>query len=212
LAESGVPLTAQHTLTAGDVFDVRFPFAPEFDDRVTVGEDGTIAAKLIGSVAVGGLTVPEATARLTTLYGKQLRDPELSLTVRTYAPEVFWVEGSVAHPGLIHSEVPLTLMRAVTQAGGVKPGAEIGDILVIRRDASGKVQAYRAAVTPAPDTTDAMLKSFDVVYVPQTVIGSINEFMASYVKNLPFAATYEIVPTTVPTPVLSAPQVAPRLP
>lgn len=39
-----------------------------------------------------------------------------------------------------------------------------------------------------------MLKSLDVVYVPQSPIGSIDAFLAGYVKNLPFAATYNIVP------------------
>ena len=205
MAAGGAPAVPEHTLSPGDVFEIRFAFAPELNDKVTVGRDGTVAPKLIGSVAVGGLTVPEATARLTPLYAKQIRYPELSLTVRAYAPEVFWVAGQVAHPGVIHSELPLTLERAVTQAGGVKPGAQRGDILVIRRDASGNVRAYRAALAPAPGATDPILNSFDVVYVPQTMIGSINEFMANYVKNLPFAATYEIVPTTAPVPVLLNP-------
>lgn len=197
-AAGGIPALPEHTLSPGDVFEIRFPFAPEFNDKVTVGQDGTVAPKLIGGVTVGGLTVPEATARLTPLYAKHIRSAELSLTVRAYAPEVFWVDGAVLHPGVIHSELPLTLERAVTQAGGLKPGAQAADILVIRRDANGKVRAYRAALAPAPGAADPILNSFDVVYVPQTVIGSINEFMAGYVKNLPFSATYEIVPTTLP--------------
>ena len=209
VAAGGVPLAPEHTLTAGDEFEIRFPFAPELNDRVTVGEDGTVSPKLIGGVVVGGLSVPEATARLTPLYAKQLRNPELSLTVRAYAPEVFWVEGEVAHPGVIHSDLPLTLERAVVQAGGAKIGAKTGDILIIRRDGTGNVRAYRAALAPAPEAVDPVLKSFDVVYVPQSVIGSVNEFMASYVKNLPFAATYQIVPTA---PNLVTPsQVVPRL-
>jgi len=208
----GLPLTAEHTLTAGDVFEIRFPFSPEFNDKVTVGQDGTVSPKLTGSVAVGGLTLPEATARLKTLYAKQLRDPEPSLTVRSYAPEVVWVEGQVAHPGVIRSEFPLTLERAVTQAGGLKPGAQGSEILVIRRDDAGHVRAYRAPLAPAAGAVDPLLKSFDVVYVPQSAIGSINEFMADYVKNLPFAATYQIVPTNVPTPVLTAPQILARPP
>ena len=188
------PLTPEHTLTAGDEFDIRFPFAPEFNDKVTVGEDGTVAPKLIGGVVVGGLTVPEATARLTALYAKKIRASDLSLTVRHYAPEVLWVDGEVKKPGLIRSALPLTLQRAVAEAGGAKTGAETSDILVIRRDATGSVQAYQATLAPAAGTPDPVLKSFDVVYVPRSVIGSVNEFMATYVKSLPFAATYNIVP------------------
>lgn len=194
VAPSGAPLAPEHTLTAGDVFEIRFPFAPEFNDRVTVGQDGTVAPKLIGGVVVGGLTVPEATARLNALYAKQVRYPDLSLTVRAYAPEVFWVEGEVVKPGLIRSALPLTLERAIAEAGGARTGAQTGDILVIRRDQTGAIQAYQEALAPLPGSSDPILKSFDVVYVPQSVIGSVNEFLASYVKNLPFAATSNIIP------------------
>ena len=204
------PLSPEHTLTANDVFEIRFPFAPEFNDRVTVGQDGSVAPKLIGRVVVGGLTVPEATTRLATLYAKHIRYSELSLTVRFYAPEVFWVDGEVAKPGLIRSTLPLTLERAVAEAGGAKTGAATGDVLVIRRDESGAVRAYQGTLAPLTGGDDPVLKSFDVVYVPQSPIGSINEFMATYVKNLPFAATYYIVPVTAPLQLLTPKVVAPR--
>jgi len=194
VAPSGAPLSPEHTLTAGDVFEIRFSFSPESNDKITVGEDGTVAPKLIGSVVVGGLTVPEATQRLSALYAKKIRDPALSLTVRSYAPEVLWVEGAVAKPGLIRSDLPLTLERAVTEAGGPKPGAQIGDVLVIRRDETGNIHGYQEALTPAPESADAVLKSYDVVYVPLSPIGSVNDFLAGYVKNLPFTATYYGVP------------------
>ena len=206
----GPPLVPEHTLTAGDEFEIRFPFSPEFNDRVSVGGDGTVSPKTIGNVVVGGLTVPEATARLTALYAKQLRYPDLSLTVRAYAPEVFWVEGEVVHPGLVHSALPLTLERAIAEAGGATIGAKTGDILVIRRDAAGGLHAYQTALAPLPGATDPILKSFDIVYVPQTVIGSVGEFLNLYAKNLPFSANYQITPTppaarTVVPPTRAAP-------
>jgi protein involved in polysaccharide export with SLBB domain len=188
------PIVPEHTLTAGDEFEIRFPFAPEFNDKVTVGQDGTVAPRLIGSVVVGGLTVPEARAKLNALYAKQIRSPDLSLTVRQYAPEVFYIDGEVRKPGLIRSALPLTLERAIAQAGGTKPGAQTADVLVIRRDADGNVQAYKTPLAPAEGTADPILKSFDVVYVPRSAIGSINEFMASYVRTLPFSTTLNVVP------------------
>jgi protein involved in polysaccharide export with SLBB domain len=122
---------------------------------------------------------------------------------------VFWVEGEVKNPGLVRSELPLTLERALAEAGGVKTGAQTADILVIRRDQTGNVQAYQAALAPAPGSADPVLNSFDVVYVPQSPIGSVNEFLAGYVKNLPFAATYNITPTE-PSVNALAPRIAPH--
>jgi protein involved in polysaccharide export with SLBB domain len=190
------------------VFEIRFAFSPEFNDRVTVGEDGTVSPKFVGSVVVGGLSVPEASARLKPLYAKRLKDAEMSLTVRLYAPEVFWVDGDVVRPGLIRSALPLTLERAVAEAGGAKPGAATGDVLVIRRDETGAVRAYQAALAPLPGSSDPLLKSFDVIYVPKTVIGSVNDFLATYGKGLPFSTNLQINPA--PTTTITPQQIAPR--
>jgi protein involved in polysaccharide export with SLBB domain len=208
LPAADLPLTPEHTLTAGDEFEIRFSFAPEFNDRVTVGQDGTVAPKLLGSVVVGGLTVPEATVRLKALYAKQLRERDMSLTVRAYAPEVYYVDGAVRRPGLIRNDLPLTAARAVAQAGGAKTGAKTGDILVIRRDPEGHVRAYQTGLDPPPSAADPFLKSFDVVYVPLSAIGSVNEFLAGYARNLPFTAILNVNPTPATNVVL--PTVAPH--
>lgn len=198
----------EHTLSPGDVFEIRFPFSPDLNDRVTVGEDGTVSPKFVGSVIVGGLTVPEATARLKPLYAKRFKDAELSLTVRLYTSEVFWVDGDVVHPGIIRSTVPLTLERAVARAGGAKPGAATDDVLVIRRDENGAVRAYQATLAPPPGSSDPLLKSFDVVYVPKTAIGSVNDFLATYGKGLPFSTSLQVNPA--PTTAVTPQQITPR--
>jgi protein involved in polysaccharide export with SLBB domain len=218
----GVPLTAEHTMSAGDQFEIRFPFAPEENDRLTVGMDGTVAPKLIGTVTVGGLTVAETTARLKQRYAGKLKSPELSVVMRRYAPEMVYVDGWVGRPGLIRSDIPLTLSRALAQAGGVKTGAKTGDILIMRQGAAGGVQTHSAA-TPvggyswggghgAGGTEDPLLKSFDVVYVPQTAITAISEFAKQYYTNLPFSASFQINPTAATSVVTPVQALAPQQP
>lgn len=211
LPGGGVPLAPAHTLSAGDQFEIRLPFAADYNDRVTVGMDGSVAPKGIGSVEVGGLTVPEATARLTERYAKVLKAPQLSLTMRRYAAEVIYVDGWVRHPGLIRSDLPLTVARAVTEAGGVKIGAKTGDVLVMRHDADGTVHTFSVALGnyAGAGTQDPLLKSFDVVFVPQTPIAAVAEFAKQYYTNVPFSASFHIPPTTAPSVVLPPQRVAP---
>ena len=213
----GVPLTPEHTLSAGDQFEIRFPFSPDENDRLTVGMDGTVAPKLIGTVTVGGLTVAEATARLRERYAGKLKSPELSIVMRRYLPELVYVDGWVGRPGLIRSDIPLTLTRALARAGGVKTGAKTGDILIMRHDANGGVQTYSAA-TPvggygAAGPDDPLLKSFDVVYVPQTPIAAVADFAKQYYANLPFSATFTMGPGAATPSVVTPPQqLAPQPP
>ena len=205
----GVPLTPEHTLSAGDQFEIRFPFSPDQNDQATVGMDGTVAPKLVGTVTVGGLTVAEATARLRERYAGKLKSPELSIVMRRYSPELVYVDGWVGRPGLIRSDIPLTLSRALARAGGVKTGAKTGDILIMRHDANGGVRTYSAA-TPVggyggggPD--DPLLKSFDVVYVPQTPIAAVADFAKQYYTNLPFSANFSVTPSGA-SPLTTPPQ------
>jgi polysaccharide biosynthesis/export protein len=204
----GVPLTAEHTLSPNDVIEIRFPYSPDLgDDRVTIGADGYASPKLVGPVLLGGLTVPEATARLKQRYAAKIRDPEVSVTVRNYAPEAVYVDGWVAHPGLIRSELPLTVARAVARAGGTKTGAQTGEVLLIRRDATGKLSSYKVALGGYGGAAgdDPLLKSFDIVYVPKTAIAAVSDFLAQYTKNLPFTANLPLgAPSTVTTQTLPA--------
>jgi polysaccharide export outer membrane protein len=191
----GVPLSSEHVLAPGDEFELRFPFYPDLNDRVLVGPDGRLSLQLINSVTVGGLTVSEATRLLNDRYAKVLRDPQLNITMRLYAPEQIFVDGWVVNPGLVRSDVPLTVSRAIAQAGGVKSGAHTGAVLVLRRTPDGIVHYYQVALgnyAGAGGGEDPMLSSYDVVYVPQGPLGSIGDFLANYLKNVPFFVNYTI--------------------
>jgi protein involved in polysaccharide export with SLBB domain len=192
----GVPLTNEHVLTPGDEFELRFPFYPDLNDRVVVGPDGRLSLLLIDTVAVGGLTVSEATKLLNQRYAKVIRDPQASITLRAYAPQEIFVDGWVANPGLVRSDVPLTVSRAIAQAGGTKTGAHTDSILVLRRTPDGMVHYYEVALGnyagAGPAAEDPLLSTYDVVYVPQNLLGSLNDFLVNYVKNVPFYVSYTI--------------------
>jgi protein involved in polysaccharide export with SLBB domain len=191
----GVPLTSEHVLAPGDEFEIRFPFYPDMNDRVLVGPDGRLSLQLINTVEVGGLTVAEATKLLNQRYAQVLRDPQLNITMRTYAPEEIFVDGWVANPGIVRSDVPLTVSRAIAQAGGAKSGAHSGAVLVLRRTPDGVVHYYQVALgnyAGAGSGEDPMLSTYDVVYVPAGVLGSISDFLANYLRNVPFYVNYTI--------------------
>ena len=190
----GVPLTSEHVLDPGDEFEIRFPFYADLNDRILVGPDGRASLQLINTVPLGGLTVADATRLLNERYAKVIRDPQASVTMRTYAPEEIFVDGWVANPGLVRSDVPLTVSRAIAQAGGAKSGAHTDNVLVLRRTQDGVVHYFQVALGnyAGAGSEDPLLNTYDVVYVPQGVLGSINDFLANYLKNVPFYVNYAI--------------------
>jgi protein involved in polysaccharide export with SLBB domain len=192
----GVPVTDEHMLAPGDEIEIRFPFYPDLNDRVVIGPDGRLSLQLVNSVAVGGVTVSGAGKLLNERYAAVIKNPELTVTVRTYAPQAVFVDGWVNNPGVVRSDVPLTVSRAIAQAGGARSGAHTEGILLLRRSSDGKVFYYQVALgnyAGAGETAqDPLLKSYDVVYVPQTIFASLSDFLANYVKNIPFYVNYTV--------------------
>ena len=190
----GVPATEEHALSPNDEIEVRFPFYPDLNDRVLVGPDGRLSLQLVNTVPVGGLTVADATKLLNDRYAQVIKDPHLTVTLRTYAPQQIFVDGWVNNPGLVRSDVPLTVSRALAQAGGVKSGAHTDNILILRRSSDGKLFYYQVELGnyAGAGSQDPLLKSYDVVYVPQTVFASLQDFLVNYVKNVPFYFQYTI--------------------
>jgi protein involved in polysaccharide export with SLBB domain len=190
----GVPVTAEHVLAPNDELEVRFPFYADLNDRVLVGPDGRVSMQLINTVAVGGLTIMEATKAINDRYAAVIKEPQATITLRTYAPQQVFVDGWVNNPGLVRSDVPLTVSRAVAQAGGTKTGAQTDKILVLRRASDGKLFYYEVALGnyAGAAAEDPLLKSYDVVYVPQTVFASVQDFLANYVRNVPVYFQYQL--------------------
>jgi len=67
---------------------------------------------------------------------------------------------------------------------------------VLRRTPDGVVQYYQVGLGhyggAGAGAEDPLLNTYDVVYVPQGVLGSISDFLANYLKNVPFYVTYSI--------------------
>ena len=67
---------------------------------------------------------------------------------------------------------------------------------MLRRGPDGKQRYYQVGLGnyagAGEGAQDPMLKSYDVVYVPQTTLGSLSDFLATYVKNIPFYFSYTV--------------------
>ncbi|MEJ0048619.1 MAG: polysaccharide biosynthesis/export family protein [Rhodospirillales bacterium] len=110
-----------YRVQVGDELAVRLFLTPELNEDVTVRPDGRISTQLAEAVPAEGRT-PEAIAvALRTGYASELRDPRITVEVKSYAPVRVYVAGEVFTPGEITTAgPPPTLLAAVARAGGVR--------------------------------------------------------------------------------------------
>ena len=131
-------LSADAPVGPRDVLDVRVIEDGNINEpRVTVNENGEIALKVIGKVAVAGLTSTQIEAKLKALLESNiLNRATVSVQVVEFASKPISVVGAVVRPGRIGATGNTTLIQAITQAGGLASGHG-KDLYVLRTGSNG---------------------------------------------------------------------------
>jgi polysaccharide export outer membrane protein len=159
-------------LGPGDTIAVQVYGQPDMSSTIYVGDDGTIAVPLAGSVPVAGLSPAQAGARIESALknGKILVDPHVTVTVTQTRSQRVSVLGQVGTPGRYAIESNTTIFDLLAQAGGIN--AQGSDtIYVIRQDADGKESRYPVDLKGLTNGSGALpsvtLKGGDSVFVPK---------------------------------------------
>ncbi len=103
-----------------------------FDDEslsmeVVVRYDGYVSLQLVPDLKVQGFTREEAESLLASEYSSFYSVPRLSLAIAETSSKAFTVLGEVARPGEFQYNRPLTLIEAITSAGGIRVNQQGGD-------------------------------------------------------------------------------------
>lgn len=166
-----------YRLQVGDEVQISMLLNPELDEAVTVRPDGMVSTTVAQDVPAYGKTAGELQENLTNAYKKYLNDPQLTVVVKKFTPSRIYVLGEVTSPGEMVSIGPnMTLLQALSRAGGLKNSGDEKNILIFRRGASEKPEVYRADYNSATKGNmpgqDIRLAAYDVVFVPRTGIAN----------------------------------------
>ena len=128
-----------YLLGVGDQVRVVTYGEEQLSDDYRVGDRGTIAVPLLGTVRAAGLSADGLAASLATLLRdrKILRAPSVSVEITAYRP--VFVLGEVARPGPYPFQPGMTMLIAITIAGGFTYRAVQDHAVVIRRDGTREV-------------------------------------------------------------------------
>jgi polysaccharide biosynthesis/export protein len=179
----------EYVIAPGDVLDIKFTYNPEFNElALPVRPDGRISLQLAPDVKVAGLTPSQVRDLLSKNYGAELKRPESAVIVRSFGSRKVFVDGEVAGPRFVDLIMPTTLMRAITQAGGMRETARLSNVIVIRPDFEGKPVGTMVDLRKVIDGTDfsqdIYLMPFDIVYVPKSNIARVDKFVSEYITQL----------------------------
>lgn len=121
-----------YRIGAEDVILIRVWREPDLSGLVAVRPDGKINLLLIGEIDAAETTPIELEARIAKAYEKVLKNPIVSLQVQKVESKRFLLSGEVNKAGAFPLVRPMTVLEALTIAGGIREFGNGKKIIIMR--------------------------------------------------------------------------------
>jgi polysaccharide export outer membrane protein len=180
-------LVPEYRLVPGDQLILNFgpsvaPGGGFLERPVIVRPDGRISIFPAGDVVAAGHTPRELEATLVDLLSASVKQPRVTVEVTKIAGNQVHVLGQVERPGSYPAEPFVTVVQAITAAGGFSDDAARNSVLVFHRIGSREVSVavlhLDKMIKHGSLQADLPLSRFDVVYVPRNMAGNFSVFSA----------------------------------
>lgn len=133
--DAAVPTTlpADYKIAPMDTVTVKIYRMDDLTGDYLVDLMGNISMPLIGEVTAAGETPQQLAANLARKYGaKYLRNPDVSVEIKSSAGRIVTVDGAVNKSGAYPVIGPMTLIQAVALAGGTSDDANAHRVAIFR--------------------------------------------------------------------------------
>ncbi len=168
--KNGGQITTAATLGPDDVFEIRVYKEPDLSGIYRVDTDGFIVFPMLGKVKVEGMTPNKVSEYLEKHLANYLVNPYVSVYIKEFNSKKIFVFGQVGKPGTFRYEDNMTIIQAVTLAGGLTPRSASNRTIVTRIIEGKEYQV----VVPVKDIGEGKKKNFllipgDIVFVPDAL-------------------------------------------
>jgi len=169
--KGAVPATTDPTYIIGpqDVLDIDVWHETELTRSVPVRPDGRISLPLVNDVQAAGLTPTQLADQLATKLKQFVTDPQVTVIVTQINSQRVYILGEAARPGAYPLLPGMTVLQALSSAGGFTIFAELKKIYVLRKQ-GGKQEKfpfnYKEVIAGKNAEQNIELKAGDQIVVP----------------------------------------------
>ena len=164
-------LSAEYRIGPGDVLEILVWNDPALSRKdITVRPDGRISVPLLNDVNAASLTPAELRDVLMKGFSSYRTELEVSVMVQAIQSLKISIIGQVKTPGRFDLQGRLTVLDALSLAGGFTDYARKDRIVVYRTDANGRVSPigfdYDQVVNQLDVSKNFVLMPGDIIVVP----------------------------------------------
>ena len=160
--------TEKPTVGPGDIFVMEIVGEKDLPREYQVASDGSVDLPYLHTVPVAGLEPQEITRLVRKLLIEKgiLSDPSVVVQVKEYNSRRVTVLGQVAKPGTFPFTPGLTLIQAISQAGGVTGIGNLDRVNLTRRtDGGSRTVVISIGTIMEGRSADIPLQSGDRIFV-----------------------------------------------
>ena len=158
-----------YLIGAEDMLSISVWKEPEITRTVPVRPDGKISLPLINDIQAVGLTPLQLTTRITEELKKYLTEPQVTVIVTAINTRRIYIMGEVARPGTFQLLPDMTILQALSGAGGFTQFANMKGIYLLRNENGKQVRYpfnYKEVVKGQRPEQNLVLKPGDTIIVP----------------------------------------------
>jgi polysaccharide biosynthesis/export protein len=156
--------------------------------RISIRPDGYLSLPLLDDIRCAGMTLPQLKASVSRSYHDLFSGMEIALSLSEIRNNIVYVIGEVRSPNLYSLDGPTTLMQILSRAGVDMHSAGLGSVLILSRTSDrkpeGKLVDMNMVLKSGNIGSDVLLKQYDVVFVPRSLIADIGLFINQYINAL----------------------------
>jgi polysaccharide export outer membrane protein len=158
-----------YIIGAQDVLDISVWKETELTRVVPVRPDGKISLPLLNDVQAAGLTPTQLAAQITESLKKFVTNPQVTVIVSQINSQRIYILGEAARPGAYPLLPGMTILQALSSAGGFTQFAKMKSIYLLR-DVGGKQEKYpfnyKDVIAGKHLEQNLPLKAGDTIVVP----------------------------------------------
>lgn len=132
---AGAPVDSNsYKVGPSDVLSIRVWAEPEFSGNVAVQQNGNFTLPLVGDLPAGGKTPIEIQDVVAKALTKYVVKPLVTVTVMEVGSKKYYMDGLIARPGEYALVSPISILEAISKAGGLQDFANSKHIYILRGD------------------------------------------------------------------------------
>jgi protein involved in polysaccharide export with SLBB domain len=164
--------TERNVIGPGDVFTMDIVGEKDLPREYQVASNGTVDLPYLHTLRVADLEAPEV-ARLVhdkLIEAKVLSDPSVVVQVKEFASRRVILLGQVAKPGSFSLVPGMSLIQAISQAGGLTAVANSDNVNLTRKTAKGQqTVVVSVGLITEGKSPDIPLQAGDQIYVHERI-------------------------------------------